>query len=88
MDTITTTTVTAKGQVTIPKPIRALMGLEAGDKVVFSTQNGHVEIQREEGEDTSPYIAGIANAYVPEKVAVSPEEMDAAIAEMSARGLE
>jgi antitoxin PrlF len=32
---MSTATVTSKGQITIPKDVRARLGLEAGDRVVF-----------------------------------------------------
>lgn len=32
---MTTATMTSKGQVTIPAPVRAALGVEAGDKVEF-----------------------------------------------------
>ena len=44
------TTVTSKGQVTIPKAVRDLLGLHAGSKVSFRrTRDGRVELvpQRE-----------------------------------------
>ena len=34
--------VTQKGQVTIPAQIRRLLGIEAGDRVVFSVRDGQV----------------------------------------------
>lgn len=38
-------TVTSKGQVTIPKPVRDLLGLKAGSKVDFhKTDDGKVEL--------------------------------------------
>ena len=33
------TTVTSKGQITIPKDVRERLGLEAGDRVVFVVQS-------------------------------------------------
>lgn len=40
-------TLTSKGQVTIPKPVRELLGLEPGAKVDFEVdQNGRVFIAR------------------------------------------
>jgi len=39
------TTVTSKGQVTIPKPVRDLLGLRAGSRVSFHrTDEGRVEL--------------------------------------------
>ena len=36
------TTITSKGQVTIPKDIRDALGLGQGDKVLFSVETDHV----------------------------------------------
>lgn len=38
------TTITKKGQVTIPVEIRRLLGLKAKDKVAFSIENNNVRI--------------------------------------------
>lgn len=46
--------VTAKGQVTIPKRIRDLLGIQAGSKVAFGlTEDGRVTLSKLEG----PHIA-------------------------------
>jgi AbrB family looped-hinge helix DNA binding protein len=36
--------ITSKGQITIPKEIRDLMGVGQGDSVDFVANNGHVEL--------------------------------------------
>lgn len=44
------TSVTSKGQVTIPKPVRDRLGLTAGDKVSFRLNDqGQVVIERADG---------------------------------------
>jgi antitoxin PrlF len=40
------TTLTSKGQVTIPKEIRDELGLKPHDKIRFSLENGHVRLQK------------------------------------------
>lgn len=40
------TTLTSKGQVTIPKAIREKSGLKPHDKIAFSIENGAVELRR------------------------------------------
>jgi AbrB family looped-hinge helix DNA binding protein len=40
------TTLTSKGQVTIPKEIRDVLGLKPADKILFSLENGHVTLRR------------------------------------------
>jgi len=39
------TTVTSKGQVTIPKEIRQRLGIRKGNKVAFSLEDGHIELR-------------------------------------------
>ena len=47
------TTITTKGQVTIPKAVRDFLGLKAGSKVSFNrTKDGRVEIVPEEDPAT------------------------------------
>ncbi len=41
-----TSTVTSKGQATIPKTIREALGIRSGDRVAFRPRNGRVEIVR------------------------------------------
>lgn len=40
-----TTSVTSKGQVTIPKPLRQQLGLRQGSKVEFALVGDHVELR-------------------------------------------
>ena len=44
-------TVTAKGQITLPKPIRQALGLEFGDKVAFDMHDSKVVVTRAESPD-------------------------------------
>ena len=39
------TSVTSKGQVTIPKPIRQQLGIRKGSKIVFEIVNDHIELK-------------------------------------------
>jgi AbrB family looped-hinge helix DNA binding protein len=39
------TTVTSKGQVTIPKEIRQRLGIRKGTKVAFSMEDGRIELR-------------------------------------------
>ena len=40
-------TVTSKGQVTIPKGIRESLGLKEGDSVLFSLEQGHLIVKKD-----------------------------------------
>lgn len=45
------TTVTSKGQVTIPKAVRDLLGIVPGSKVEFRrNEQGHIELVKANGE--------------------------------------
>lgn len=41
-----------KGQVTLPKELREIVGLSPGDLVVYSIDNGQITIKRLESFDT------------------------------------
>ena len=51
-------TITSKGQITLPKPIRQALGVDAGGKVAFDFNGNAVVVTRAEpGEHTDPAIA-------------------------------
>lgn len=48
-------TLTSKGQVTLPKPIRQALGVDTGGKIAFDLRDGQVVVSRAE-EHTDPAI--------------------------------
>jgi AbrB family looped-hinge helix DNA binding protein len=74
-------TITSKGQITLPKPVREQLKLSAGDKVEFIvTDNGQLLL--------SPVTASVKQLkgmFPPPNKAVSLEQMDEAIAQGSAK---
>lgn len=49
------TAVTSKGQVTIPKPVRDLLGIEPGTRVDFRrNEQGEVVLSRADGTKSAP----------------------------------
>ena len=74
------TTITSKGQVTIPKAIRDLLGLRPGDRLVFlATADGRVVVEPETVD-----VRSLRGLLAHEGPPVSLEEMDRAIAEGAA----
>ncbi|CCG36493.1 type II toxin-antitoxin system PrlF family antitoxin [[Pseudomonas] boreopolis] len=49
-------TVTSKGQITLPKPIRQALGVDAGGKVAFDLRGGKVVVTRADAEHEDPAI--------------------------------
>ncbi|MCK6429868.1 MAG: type II toxin-antitoxin system PrlF family antitoxin [Burkholderiaceae bacterium] len=51
-------TLTSKGQITLPKPIRQALGISVGGKVAFALREGEVVVSRAEepGEHADPAI--------------------------------
>jgi AbrB family looped-hinge helix DNA binding protein len=45
-----TTTISSKGQLVLPKPIRDMLGLKSGDKIVFVARQGRIELQTYSGD--------------------------------------
>lgn len=78
---MTTATMTTKGQITIPAPVRAALGIEAGSRVEFvQVGEGRFELVAA----TRPVTA--LKGLVPKPAGpVSVEAMNAAIAEQGAK---
>ena len=50
-------TITSKGQITLPKPIRQALGVDAGGKVAFDLhEDGKVVVSRAEADHEDPAI--------------------------------
>ena len=72
-----TSTLTSKGQITVPKPIREHLHVAEGDQVDFAiAPNGDVIMHRITGSISA--LAGLLHR--PNRKAVSQAEMDNAIA--------
>ena len=70
-------TVTVKGQTTLPKDVRAALGLSSGDKIRYLLlPDGEVRILK---TGSAKRLAGMLRD--PAKEPISLEQMDAAIAE-------
>ncbi len=55
-------TMTAKGQITVPKPIRQALDAHAGTKVTFELhENGQVVVSRADAEHEDPAIGAFLN---------------------------
>ena len=44
-------TVTSKGQITLPKPIRQALGIDVGGKVAFDLRGSEVVVTRADGDE-------------------------------------
>jgi AbrB family looped-hinge helix DNA binding protein len=54
---------TRKGQVTIPRHIRAKLSVKTGDEVVFEVDQGHVVVRKKESsiENLKEYVGFLAH---------------------------
>jgi antitoxin PrlF len=72
---------TSKGQVTVPKPIRDWLKVKTGDRLDFVIEGGHVVVRP--GTRDLRSLRGLLHR--PGRKPVSLEDMDAAIARLHAR---
>jgi AbrB family looped-hinge helix DNA binding protein len=70
-----TSTVTSRGQTTIPKPIREALGLQPGDRVEFTLEEDKVLLRRA-GADLSALDGMLAHLG---EEAISVEDMNQAV---------
>jgi antitoxin PrlF len=50
-------TITAKGQTTVPKSVRQALGVDYGGKIVFRLEDGHVTVSAPAAEHRDPALA-------------------------------
>ncbi len=75
-------TVTTKGQTTLPRDVRAALGLESGDKVRYVMMNGEVRLLK------ARPVAELEGVLArPGAKPVSLDEMDSAIAAAATDGM-
>lgn len=69
-------TITAKGQTTIPKSVRTALGVDYGGKIAFRVDGGGVSVHRAEPEHEDPAIERFL-AFLAEDIARRPEAVTA-----------
>src|SRR6266699_515358 len=61
---VETSTITEKGQTTVPKAVRQALGVKQGDTIAFRVADGHVSVERvvDEHEDAAlaPFLTFLA----------------------------
>ena len=78
MSDVHTSTVTSKGQVTIPADMRRMLGLDPGKQVAFRLEDGHIRLEAVRDDITASFGILAADRHV------SLEDMDRAVAEGAA----
>lgn len=81
-----TATITSKGQVTLPKPIRQALGVDAGSRIAFDLRGGDVIVTRAADEPhADPAIAAFLDVLAADirsgrNVGALPEMLATALA--------
>jgi AbrB family looped-hinge helix DNA binding protein len=57
--------ITSKGQITVPVAVRRLLGVEAGDRLIFESDSKGVHILPVRGQTMFAKYAGIGNPGIP-----------------------
>jgi antitoxin PrlF len=77
---VSTSTLTSKGQVTIPKDVRDRLGLKEGDRLVFKFDERGNLLVRPESKDPLGRLPGLLSHLARERP-VTIEEMEEAVKE-------
>jgi antitoxin PrlF len=51
-----TSTITAKGQTTVPKAVRQALGVDCGGKIAYRIEDGRVTVHNPEADDRDPAL--------------------------------
>lgn len=79
-----TSTLTTRGQTTIPKPIREALDLQPGDRLEFTLKNDQVVLRRAEADLSA--LDGMLDRSGTEPVSVA--DMNEVIGEAASEGIE
>ncbi len=78
-------TITAKGQTTIPKPVRQVLGVDYGGRIAFRVDEHHgVTVHRADDEHDDPVIDGFL-AFLAKDIERRPEAVTALSPELAKR---
>lgn len=85
-------TLTSKGQITLPKPIRQALGVDAGGKVAFDLRDGEVVVTRADAEHEDPAIGAFLSLLARDieagrNVQGLPEDLTRAMLEQAGHGV-
>jgi antitoxin PrlF len=67
-------TITAKGQTTVPKAVRQALGIDYGGRIAFRIDESGVTVHRADTEDSDPAVASFL-AFLAEDVRRRPEAL-------------
>ena len=82
-------TITEKGQITVPKPVRDALGVSYGGRIVFRVDENGVSVHAAGTEDEDPVLAGFLSFLSrdmrdrPQAISVFPKALAKRIAELT-----
>jgi antitoxin PrlF len=77
-------TVTAKGQTTIPKSVRQALGVEAGDQIAFRLGAGGITVHRVDDQQSDPAVGAFLK-FLAKDLRDNPERFRELTPEMVSR---
>jgi antitoxin PrlF len=57
-------TITSKGQVTVPREVRRLLGVRAGDRLLFESDDSGIRVRRAQSDSSFFKYRGIGNPRI------------------------
>jgi antitoxin PrlF len=57
--------ITSKGQITVPRDVRRALGVQAGDRLLFEQDDGHIRVRAVRSRSPFEKYEGIGNPGMP-----------------------
>lgn len=77
-------TITTKGQTTVPKAVRQVLGVDYGGEIAFRVEDGHVTVRAVETEHVDPVVSRFL-AFLAKDIEERPEAVKPLSREFAAR---